>query len=196
MAQYVANTLISEVDRQSARNRILENKRVSTSQRERILSILKKMTAGKLVLEGRSFHLNMDVLQQAEMRNAEKQQALADKQKKNDFAYLDLCSKADEVCWRNRLCGEPDQWKSCRDILAYIKPLKMNGDRPLPTRRRDIIQRYHEWKFRCRRTIDQSTVAEYKRNKSSNNKDPENNIMSEQQKGDENNDDELTKFQM
>lgn len=97
MAQYVANTLISEVDKQNARNRILGNKITARSQCECILSIAKKMTAGKLVLEGRLFHLNMDVLEQAESRNAEKLRVLAEKHKKADFAYMDLCKKADEA---------------------------------------------------------------------------------------------------
>ena len=60
------------------------------TQRQRILMIAKQMTAGKLVLEGRSFHLNQDVLNQAEIRHSQKEEAMREKQQKNDLQYLDI----------------------------------------------------------------------------------------------------------
>ena len=62
MASHVANSIMAEYDREEARerNKVLKQRGKSTS--ERIASITKKMTAGKLVVEGGCFHLNEDVL--------------------------------------------------------------------------------------------------------------------------------------
>ena len=97
MVEFVASTIISEVDKQKARVRILDQKKKAKSQRDRILSIAKKMTAGKLVLEGRSFHLNEHVLEQAQRRQDEKLQKINEKKKKADLIYLELCDKADKA---------------------------------------------------------------------------------------------------
>ena len=97
MAQYVANTIIGEVDKQNARDRILARKTAAKSERDRILSITKKMSAGKLVLEGRCFQLNEHVLEQAERRHKSIQEEIRNKLKKNDFNYLELCRKANIV---------------------------------------------------------------------------------------------------
>ena len=68
IATHVANTIIAETDREEARERNQRLKAEGRSIAERVSSITKRMTAGKLVVEGGSFHLNEDVLQQAEVR--------------------------------------------------------------------------------------------------------------------------------
>ena len=149
------------VDKQSARDRILKRKVTAKSERDRILSIAKKMTAGKLVLEGRTFRLNETVLQQAKQRQAERMADLTKKQKKKCFTYLDMCRKADEAILRNRHEEDPRRWKNAKDILALIRPLKMVGDKSLPTKRKDIIRRYEQYKGRSRREVDSEIVEEY-----------------------------------
>ena len=131
MVEFVASTIISEVDKQKARVRILDQKKKAKSQRDRILSIAKKMTAGKLVLEGRSFHLNEHVLEQAQRRQDEKLQKINEKKKKADLIYLELCDKADKAYARNSNCDDVSKWKNSKDILAVIRPLKNNKDKLL-----------------------------------------------------------------
>ena len=147
MVEFVASSIIGELDKQNARLRIMNRKSSSNSQRERILKIAKKMTAGKLVLEARCFHLNQHVLEQAEERNNEKEQQMKEKQRKTDFQYLELCAKADEAIARNRHFDDVSKWKRSKDILAVIRPLKRSNDVPLPTRRSEIIKCYNAWKY-------------------------------------------------
>ena len=161
MSAYVADAIIGEVDKQSARDRILKRKVTAKSERDRILSIAKKMTAGKLVLEGRTFRLNETVLQQVKQRQAERMAEFTTKHKKKCFTYLDMCRKADEAILRNHREEDPRRWKNTKDILALIRPLKMVGDKPLPTRRKEIIRRYEQYKFRSRREVDLEIVEEY-----------------------------------
>ena len=156
--QYVTNTIIGEIDCQKARDRILKNKSKAKTKRDRILAIKKKMTAGKLVLEGRSFHLGKTVLEHAEYRNNQLKDQIKEKQQKADFAYLELCRKADEAIERNKLVSDPSQWKNSKDILTLLKPLKINGDIQLPTRKIDIIKCYESWKFRIQRKVSNDTI--------------------------------------
>ena len=91
IAQYVANSIIGEVDKQHARDWILQTKTAAKTERERILAIKKKMTAGKLILEGRTFVLNKKVLEQAEQHHTEKLSIESKKHRKAEFDYLELC---------------------------------------------------------------------------------------------------------
>ena len=200
LAQYVLNSLVSEVDKQNARKKILERKEYAMTQRQRILMIAKQMTAGKLVLEGRSFHLNQDVLDQAEMRHAQKEESKREKQRKNDLNYLDICSKADDAYLRNSNCPDPTKWKNSKDILAIIRPLKEDGDKPLPTRRKHIIQRYKEWSHHSRREIGTSIIEEFSRKREKENRKKEtistNNDGNEDKKENIKEEKDVTSFEM
>ena len=161
MAQYVANTIIGEVEKQAARDRILARKTAAKSERDRIMSITKKMTAGKLVLEGRCFHLNRNVLDQSEKRHKTKQAEIESKVRINEMAYIELCKKADNAKDRNKNESDPSKWPNYKDILTYIKPLKRSGDKPLPTRREDIIKRYHQYKNHKQKEVNAIILADY-----------------------------------
>ena len=64
----------------------------------------------------------------------------------------------------NRLSGNPCEWKNSRDILALIRPLKVHGDKALPSKRGDIIKRFKEWRYRLRRDdIDEETINEFEK---------------------------------
>lgn len=64
VAKHVANTIISEFDREQARERIKKLKTEGKSVRDRIMGISKRMAAGKLVLDGGSFILDNTVYEQ------------------------------------------------------------------------------------------------------------------------------------
>ena len=98
MAQYVANSIIGEVDKQEARDRILSSKTAAKSTRDRIMSITKKMTAGKLLLEGRSFTLDKNALEQAEERHKLQGKQRIDKIKKPILPILNFVEKQAKRC--------------------------------------------------------------------------------------------------
>ena len=69
IATHVANSIMAETDCEEARERNKLLKLEGRSIAEQVALITKKMTAGKLVLDGGSFHLDENVLQQAERRH-------------------------------------------------------------------------------------------------------------------------------
>ena len=62
---------------------------------------------------------------------------------------------------RNSSESDPKKWKSCKDIQTLLHPLKVEGDKPLPTWREDIINRYKEYEHRRRREVDEDIVEEF-----------------------------------
>ena len=66
IAKHVANTIMSECNRQAAREHNKTLKQEGKSICKRILDISKQMTAGKLVLEGGSFVLDEAVYEHGE----------------------------------------------------------------------------------------------------------------------------------
>ena len=54
---------MTELDRQQARERNQRLREEGTTARQRIMSIMKRLTAGKLTTEGRHYHLDHNVLE-------------------------------------------------------------------------------------------------------------------------------------
>lgn len=106
-------------------------------------------------------------MDQAEARHNQKLNDESEKRKKIDFEYLELCYKADTAINRNQQEPNPIKWRNSRDILALLHPLKKVGDKPLPTFRDDIIQRYKDFAHRKRREV-QEDVLEFWMRKESN----------------------------
>ena len=71
LAQHVATTIIGEVDWQKAQDNAQKCKREGTTRRNCIMRIKKKMTAGRLVLDGGSQHLDQNVLDYVQRRRLE-----------------------------------------------------------------------------------------------------------------------------
>ena len=118
------------------------------------MKIQKKLTAGKLVLEGRCYHLDLTVLEHVEKRRAEKVQEINEKKQKEELEYLKLCYHAD--CILQRYGGNTDvsKWKRKDDIITYLKPLKRSGDPGMTLNRAEAEQRFEEWKDRERRSTE------------------------------------------
>ena len=153
MAQHVANSVIGEVDKQKARELITKRKREGDVKRSRIMKIRKRLTAGKLVLEGGSHHLDVDVLDHVRRRRQEVEDAAISRQRKVDLEYLKQCYFADKIL-ASYGHTKVELWKRKEDIVTYIKPLKRPGDSALPTSRSAAEQRFHEWIGRHRRVLD------------------------------------------
>ena len=154
MAQHVADTILGEVDRQKARERVQKRKREGDTRRNRILKIQKKLTAGRLVLDGRSYHLDHSVLDHVERRRAEQLQESVEKNKKEQLEYMKMCYHGDRIL--DVYGGNMDvkKWKKKEDIITYLKPLKRSGDPGLTMNRATAEERFQEWKDHERRSID------------------------------------------
>ena len=153
LAQHVSDTILSEVDRQKARERVQKRKTEGETKRNRIMKIQKKLTAGKLVLEGRSHHLDLTVLEHVQRRTLEREQQAHEKKQKNQLEYLKMCFFADKI---KEFYGETDvsKWKRKDEIAAYLKPLRQPDDSKMPIKRKDLEERYHSWSHRNRMDVD------------------------------------------
>ena len=152
MAQHVANTIMAESDREVARERNKCLKAVGKSKSERVLAISKRMTAGKLVIDGGSFHLNKDVLDQAENREKKRDEAERDARRKEDFKYLCHCHLADLALIKNT-SPDPSKWRTSSDLVDYLRPLRLKEDPAMPTKRSDLELRFLQWNHRTRKQI-------------------------------------------
>ena len=149
IACHVANSIMNEVDREEARQRIKHMKQEGKTKAERIASITKRMTAGKLVVDGGSFHLNDYVLQQVQLKNDEIVKKAEDNRKRDELKFMIDCYKADEAIKRN---NTPDvrKWKSASDIKDYLRPLRKKDDTGMPSKRGDLELRFLQWSCRGR----------------------------------------------
>ena len=145
LAQHVANTVVGECDRQNARQRLLKRKSEGDTCRDRIMRIKKKLTAGKLVLDGGSHHLDRNVLDHVQQKRQEMEAETIAKRRKDDFEYLKLCHAADVVI-KNYGDTPIEKWRRRDEIVAVLRPLKRDGDKALPTSRKDTEKRYYEYK--------------------------------------------------
>ena len=72
-------------------------KQEGKTKAERIATITKRMTAGKLVVDGCSFHLNDYVLQQVQHKQDEIAKKADDNRKRDELKFMIDCYKADEA---------------------------------------------------------------------------------------------------
>ena len=149
IALHVANLIMAENDREEARERNKQLKQQGKTTSEQIALITKKMTAGKLVVEGGSFHLNEDVLKQALKRELELQKKQDDNRKQDEAKYYIDCYKADQALACNDT-ADMKKWKSSSDIRDYLCPLRHKDDTEMPLRQEGLELRFLQWN-NCRR---------------------------------------------
>lgn len=125
---------MAECDREEASECNKKLKAEEKAVSKQVLSIKKKMTAGKLVVECRSFHLNKNVLTQAENRQIKQREKEAGQRCKDKFKYMIDCHKAGITLSRNNN-SDPSTWKTSGDLLPYLRLLKRNDDSVMPTKR-------------------------------------------------------------
>ena len=63
------------------------------------------------------------------------------------------CFKADKVILKNGGIEDIIKWRSKSDILAYLRPLKRNDDKKLPSKRNEIEALCILWKNRDRKNL-------------------------------------------
>ena len=113
-----------------------------------------KMTAGKLVIQGRTHALDMNVLEQARAEDKIKKDKRFKLKRKNEFLYLDYCARSDAAFERNGNTVESmKKWRKV-DVLDFIRPLKVAADGKMPTTKKKGLEVYQVWKGRTRRSVD------------------------------------------
>ena len=161
MAKYVADTVLGEVDKQVSRERSQKRKREGDNRKKRIMKIQKKLTAGKLVLEGGSYHLDETVLQHVERRRKQQEEEAYFRRQRDHLEYMKWCHNADRIM--EKYGGiDVSKWKKKDDIITYLKPLKQSGDKAMPTSRKGVEQRFREWRGRQRRNLDYDDAVKEK----------------------------------
>ena len=154
LADYCLQTLTQEEDRQKSRERAFKNRQEGKTTAALVSDIRGKMTAGKLVIKGRTHALNMNVLEQARVEDKLKKEQRFKRKRKNEFLYLDYCARSDAAFERNGNSVElMKKWKKV-DVLDYIRPLKRADDGKMPTTKKRGLEVYQVWKDRKRRSVD------------------------------------------
>ena len=148
-ARHVAGMIMTEVDRQEARQRNQAMRQTGTTAREQLMNITRRLTAGRLTIEGRHYHLDKNVLEFVQRRELQLQTDQLEKRRKEDLNYLKLCYKADEAIMNQKSCNVL-KWTNKEDIVAFICPLKVKGDKAMPTARKEIELQYLQWRNRQR----------------------------------------------
>ena len=159
-ARYVSNAIMTEVDRQQARERNQRNRQAGTTARERLQTITRRLTAGRLTTEGRHYHLNSDVLEHIQRQDNEAEAIEREKRRNDELRYLKHCYLADKAIEKNKNVKLP-YWKNASDLIKFLKPLKLHkSDGAMPTKRCEIEAKCMLWRNRSRRTLVVDNVVQ------------------------------------
>ena len=114
---------MSDLDRQRARKRNQKLKEEGKTLQEHLEKIKKHLTAARLTIGGRYYHMDDTVLDKALDRKSDNDEKELGKKRKEDLEYAINCFKADIVLQRN---PENDirKWACYGNIKSYLKPLK------------------------------------------------------------------------
>ena len=161
-SQYVACNVMAEVDRQDAREMNLKQKVEGTTAVERLQKITKKITSGKLMLDVRQSHLDINVMSSVKKNFISIRNAKESKRCQVELNYLKLYHNGDKVVEKH---GNRDvsNWNSKADIQTYLKPLRNTKDSKMPDDKDELIQRFNLWKNRSRKdiTTDQAVLDDF-----------------------------------
>ena len=146
----VTSIIVSDYDRQLARERSQKLKEEGLTVKDRLSKIRKHLTSTKLTIDGRHYHMDKYVYQHAKNRQDEDEVKKQVKRRKFELEYAILCYKAD----RARECNPSDNvkdWRKAADIKDYLGPLKVkNVDPAWPTQRPQFEILYSQWSNRRR----------------------------------------------
>ena len=146
-ARYVASTILSDVDRQSARERNNKKKIEGKTLKERLSKITKRLTCGLMTIVTGNYHLNKSVLEHTlEIVKISEKNKL-EKRRKSDLTYLKHCHLADMAKAMNP-SDDVKKWKNVDYIKTFLKPLKNDSDGAMPSNREILEKRYQTW---CKR---------------------------------------------
>ena len=139
---------MSEVDRQNARQQIQDNKDVGLTVKQRLDKINRLLTAGKMTLDVRKYHLDFNIRDHVIHILDGKKDEEDKKQRKLDLTYMINCHKADQAIEKNGVGSNILEWRNKNGINAYLKPFKTKDDSKMPINRAGLENRYLMWRYR------------------------------------------------
>ena len=157
-SQYVACSVMAEVDRQRARQLNMDRKVEGTNAIQRLQMISKKITSGKIHLDARQSVLDINLYNELVRRKDDTDQSDLEKERKSHLAYMKLCHKADMVITKNGI-KDISQWRSKVQLRAVLMPLKLSTDSKMPDDRDGLLRRYQSWKSRSRQKLSNDKVV-------------------------------------
>ena len=147
--KFVSSAIMSDVDRQLARERNQKKRDEGKTLKERLSSITKHMTSGLMTLKARTYHLDKTVMEHAKEQKVVRSNKKIERRQEDDLEYLKLCFKAD-VAKKKNPWEDVKKWNSIKDIAAYLRPLQRMKEKSLPTSRKDIESCYIQYSSRRR----------------------------------------------
>ena len=147
---FCLQSIISQEQLHNAREKIKEHKDNGKETIEK-LKEAKKITAGICYKSGTN-RLGEDVFTVCKMNVEKKIEAMRKKLEMEEKAYLELKHAADSLIET----GKSIESMSVKDITTILKSLKRKGDKAFPSKKKDKIQLYHQWKNRPPMTFDYS----------------------------------------
>ena len=152
-SKHVTCTIVSDYDRQKARERSQKLKQEGTTLKGRLAKIRKHMTSTKLTIEGRHYHMDKAVYDHAKSRRDDEDIVDSKKRRKEEFEYMVMCYNADRARERN-MSDNPKEWRNYNDIKSYLSPLKVKYvDLAWPSKREGIDILFLQWSQRRRKQL-------------------------------------------
>ena len=162
-SRYVTSTIVTDDDRQLARERAQKLKEEGKTLRERLEKIKKFMTSTKMTIEAREYHLNQTIYEYVKNRLEEKDRKLGQLRMKEELDYVIKCYKADKAKLRNPT-DDVSKWTNRSDIKLYLDPLKRKiGDDAWPKSRNEMESLYMKLinRSRYQYVLDESVMIEF-----------------------------------
>ena len=162
-SRYVTSTIVTDDDRQLARERAQKLKEEGKTLKQRLEMIKKFMTSTKMTIEAREYHLNQSIYEYVKNRIEEKDRKLGIQRMKDELDYAIKCYKADRAKSRNPTM-DVSQWNSRSDIKSYLDPLKHKiGDEAWPKSRKDMESLYMKLNNRGRHqyVLDETVTRDF-----------------------------------
>lgn len=149
----VTSIIVSDYDRQRARERSQKLKDEGTTLKDRLAKIRKHMTSTKLTIDARHYHMDKAVYNHAKSRRDDEDIIDATKRRKEEFEYMVMCYKADKARARNK-SNNPKEWRNYNDIKSYLAPFKVKHVDPAwPSKRDEIENLFLQWSERRRKQL-------------------------------------------
>ena len=162
-SRHVTCTIVSDNDRQVARERSQKLKEEGSTLKERLEALKKHLTSAKLTIKAREYELSKTVYEHVRDVIGDKAIDRGEQRRKEELEYTIKCFKADRAKERNPT-SDVRKWKSTDDIKDYLQPLKKKvGDKAWPTNRAEMELLYLQISGRTRLqlALEESVMNEF-----------------------------------
>ena len=157
-------TILTEQDRQIARERAQKMKDEGTTMRERLDKVKKHITSTIMTIDLRNYHINETILGIGLNKLQEDEDKVLETRRKKELDYKIISYKADLAKKRNPT-DDVNKWKNKDDVKAYLAPLKDEIKENWPTNRAGMNQFYMKcWgRGRINLVLEEVVMAEWEK---------------------------------